>query len=75
MLTEEITIRVNPATARAYREATEQERMKLDLLVDLRLQDALHASGSLDDLMCEISKQAKERGLTPEILETILSEP
>lgn len=72
--TEEITIRVDAAAARAYREASDEERCKLDLLLTLRLHDALHHSGSLRDLMRDISRKAQERGLTPEILESILNE-
>lgn len=75
MLTEEITIRVDPAAAKAYREASEQERLKYDLLLSLRLQDVVRPSGSLEDLMREISATAQQRGLTPEILDSILNEP
>ena len=75
MQTEEITIRVDPEAAQAYRAASEQERRKLDLLLSLRLHDALHPSGSLKELMREISRKAQQRGLTPEILESILHEP
>jgi len=75
MQTEAITIRVDPQAARAYRAAPDEERRKLDLLLSLRLQDALHPSGSLQDLMREISRNAQERGLTPEIVESILGEP
>ena len=46
----------------------------LDLLLSLHLHDALHPSGSLQDLMRELSRKAQERGLTPEILESILHE-
>lgn len=74
MPTEEITIRVDAQAARAYRSATEQERRKLDILLNLRLHDALVANGSLQDVMREISRKAQERGLTPEILESILNE-
>jgi hypothetical protein len=74
MQTEEITIRVDTEAARAYRAASEQERRKLDLLLSLRLHDALHPSGSLQDLMRELSRKAQERGLTPEVLESILHE-
>jgi hypothetical protein len=69
MQTEEITIHVDPAAAQAYRAASAQKRKKLDLLLSLRLQDALRPSGTLTDLMTEISRKAQERGLTPEILE------
>jgi hypothetical protein len=75
MQTEEITIRVDPEAARAYRAASEQERRKLDLLLSLRLHDALRPSGSLKELMRDISRKAQERGLTPEALESILHEP
>ena len=51
MQTEEITIRVDTEAARAYRAASEEGRRKLDLLLSLRLHDALHPSGSLQDLM------------------------
>jgi hypothetical protein len=75
MQTEEITIRVDPEAARAYRGASEQERRKLDVLLSLRLQDALQPTGSLDQFMRDIGRKAQERGLTPEILESILREP
>ena len=42
--TEEITIRVDPEAARAYRTASDENRRKLDLLLSLRLHDALHTS-------------------------------
>jgi hypothetical protein len=73
--TEEITIRVDSEAARAYRAASEQDRRKLDLLLSLRLHDALRPNGSLKDLMREISRKAQERGLTPDILQQILNEP
>ncbi len=72
MQVEEITIRVDPKAARASREASDQERHKLDILLSLCLQDALRPGGSLEELMREISRNAQERGLTEEILETIL---
>ena len=75
MQTDEITIRVDAETARAYREAPEEQRRKLDLLLSLRLQDALRCGGSLQELMRDISRKAQERGLTPELLEEILHEP
>lgn len=72
---EEITIRVDPRAAQAYRSASESERRKLDVLLSLRLHEALTPGGSLQDLMRDISRKAQERGLTPEILETILDGP
>ena len=74
MQTEEITIHVDPKAAQAYRAASDQERKKFDILLSLRLHDALHPSGSLLELMPDLSRKAQERGLTPEILESILHE-
>ena len=75
MATEEITIRVNSKAAEAYRAAPDEERRKLDLLLSLRLEDAIQPGGSLQNLMRDISRLAQQRGLTPEILESILREP
>jgi hypothetical protein len=70
--TEEITIRVDSEAARAYRAASKDEQRKLDLLLCLRLHDALRPSASLSELMEDIGRKAQERGLTPEILESLL---
>jgi hypothetical protein len=74
MQTEEITIRVDAEAARAYRSAREEDRRKLDLLLTLRLHDALRPGVSLGELMHDVSRTAQERGLTPEILDSILNE-
>ena len=74
MQTEEITIRFDAEAARAYRSAPDEQRRKLDLLLSLRLHDALDSRGSLQDLMRDISREAQARGMTPEILESILHE-
>ena len=74
MQTEEITIRVDSEAARAYRAAPEQERRKLDALLSLHLHDALRPEGTLQEIMHEIGRKAQVRGLTPEILESILNE-
>ena len=74
MAAEQITVFVDPDVANAYRSASDDERRKLDLLVSLRLRDATRSKASLKDVMREISKNAQERGLTPEILQAILDE-
>lgn len=43
MLTEEITIRVDAAAAKLYREASEQDRLKFDLWLNLHLKDAIRS--------------------------------
>ncbi len=73
-MTDQITVSVDPDVASAYRLASDNERRKLDLLVNLRLRDATRSKASLKDIMAEISRNAQERGLTPEILQSILDE-
>jgi hypothetical protein len=73
MTTDQITISVEPDVARAYREAGDEDRRKLDVLMSLRLRDALSSDGTLQDLMRQIGRNARARGLTPEILESILN--
>ena len=45
-----------------------------NLLVNLRLRDATESGKSLRDTMLEISRNAQRRGLTPEILQSILAD-
>lgn len=73
-MSDQITISVDPDVANAYRLASESDRRKLDLLVNLRLRDATKSKESLKDVMLEISRNAQERGLTPEILQSLLDE-
>ena len=73
-MTEQITVSVDSNVAERYRSATDQERRRLDLLVNLRLLDATQPGKSLPDLMREISRNAQRRGMTPEILQSILAD-
>jgi hypothetical protein len=74
MTTDQITINVEPDVARAYREANADDRRKLDVLLSLRLRDALNSGKSLPELMREIGRNARTRGMTPQILESILDD-
>lgn len=65
---------VDPAAAQAYREASEQDRMRMDVLLSLRICDFAKPPRPLEEIMHEISEQARARGLTPEILESLLQE-
>jgi len=60
MSLEQITISVNTDVANAYRIASEEERRRLDLLVNLRLRDATRTKSSLKQIMGEISQNAKD---------------
>ena len=73
MATAYITIEVDEAAARVLAEASDEERQKLELLLSLRLQELTSSPDkSLQMVMDEIGRAAEARGLTPEILETLL---
>ena len=75
MGTANITIEVDEAAARAFAEASPGEQQKLQLLLSLRLQEITASPGrTLQTVMDEIGRAAEARGLTPEILETLLGE-
>lgn len=68
-----ISIDVDPDAARAYSQASEQDRRKIELLLSLRLREL--TSGPirpLKQVMDEIGTEAELRGLTPDILESVL---
>lgn len=73
-MSEQITVSVDPDVANAYRLASDNDRRKLDLLVNLRLRDATRSAAALKEVMLEISQNAQQRGLTPEILQSMLDE-
>lgn len=72
---EEITIRVSPKAAEAYQKATAREKECLEALVTLFFDEDLNSEiDFLGKIMDEISDRAVSRGLTPEILNSILNE-
>lgn len=74
METRIITVCVDTATADAYEATSEVDRRKIDLLLNLKLKEMVRGVRPLETVMAEISRKAQERGLTPEILESILAE-
>ena len=75
MATATISIPVNEKTAKAFATASAEEKRKIELLLNLRLQDlSIGARRSLKAVMDEIGAQAEAAGLTPEILESLLQE-
>ena len=73
MATEDIIIEVDEAAARAFAQASPEEQQKLQLLLSLRLQELTSLPDkSLQTVMDEIGRAAEARGLTPEILGTLL---
>ena len=71
---EPITIHVSPEAAQAFKTALPEEQRKLEALLSLRLLQATRTTDSLKTVMRDISQKAQERGLTPEILQSILDE-
>ncbi len=71
---DEITIQVDSEAAKGYRAASSDEKKKIQMLISTWLKEVtLRDKSSLKQLMDDISAKAQRRGLTPEILETILS--
>ena len=74
METKTITIRVNAEVARIFEAASEEQRRKLEALLSLKLSDVTRRKRTLEEVMGEISRKAQARGLTPEMLDSILTE-
>lgn len=74
METKPITIHVSAEAAFAYEAAPAEQKRKLDALLSLKLAEVVRAKRPLEEIMSEISAKARERGLTPDILESILNE-
>ena len=71
---ETITVTVDSEVAEKYRSASDMDRRKLDLLVNIHLRKLMGPRRPLEEIMKELSHEAQERGLTPEILQSILDE-
>ena len=74
METRGIRIRVSPEAAQAYEAASDVEQRKLNALLSLKLSDVGRAQRPLEVVVDEISRRAEARGMTSEILESILNE-
>lgn len=69
-----ITIPLDKETARIYNDASEEEKRKIQFLVGLFFKDFILSPRPLAEIMDEVSDEAEKRGLTPEILNSILRE-
>ena len=75
MATEAITIQVDCEAARAYNAARPADQKKMGALLGLWLKDvAMAEPATLKQLMSDLSKKARDRGLTQQILENLLKE-
>ena len=75
MDTDTITIRVGEEAARIFNTASPDERRKLEALLALQLLAAPASTPPLTEVIRTLGERARERGLTPEILQEILDEP
>lgn len=75
MRTTTISIEVDAEAARIFREAPADQQRKLQLLLDLRLRElTTRKVRPLEQIMDDIGREAAARGMTPEILDSILKE-
>jgi hypothetical protein len=75
MAMETITIQVDREAARAYKAAPAADQRKMEALLSLWLKDvAMAEPAALKQMMTDLSKKARDRGLTSEILEDLLKE-
>ena len=75
MSTDITSIQVEPDIANAYNAASQEDRKKIQLLMGLWLRElSTQPNMSLTEVMDLISDRVQARGLTPEILESILVE-
>lgn len=72
-MTTTITIPLDVDTARLYSQAPADLQRKFQLLLNLWLRDFIVSPRSLQVIIDEVSQKAQERGLTPEILESLLN--
>ena len=75
MSTEAITLEIDSEAAQAFKSVSVEEREKLQILLGIWLKEYANAeAASLKETLDEIGRKAESRGLTPEILESILEE-
>lgn len=73
MANQSVTIPLDPKAARAYNAASPEERRKMQALLSLWLRELAQAdSTSVQQVLDEVGEKARERGLTPEVLDSIL---
>ncbi|MFN2453131.1 MAG: hypothetical protein ABR577_02815 [Pyrinomonadaceae bacterium] len=73
MSTETITLEIDAEAAQAFKSVPVSEQGKLRILLGIWLKEYAEADTvSLKEAMNEISQKAQSRGLTPEILESML---
>lgn len=68
-----ITIPMDPQTARAYDSAAPEEKRKMQALLSLWLRELTAGeTPPLQQVLDDVGRKAKDRGLTPEMLDSLL---
>ena len=74
METKTIQIRVSAEVAERFESASKEEQRKIEALLSLQIGDLTQPKRSLEEVMDSMGQYAQAQGLTPEILESILSD-
>jgi hypothetical protein len=74
MISQIIPILVDAETAIAFDNLPVEEKNKLQVFLSWQIKTALKSEQSLLEIMDEISAEAEAKGLTPEILESLLED-
>ena len=75
MSMEAITLKVDSDAARAFKSVSVADKEKFQIMLGIWLKEYARAStGSLRETMDEISRKARDRGLTPDVLDSLLKE-
>lgn len=68
-----VTIPLDPQTAQAYDSAGPEQKRKIQALLSLRLRELTAGEyPPLKQVLDDVGRKAKDRGLTPEILDSLL---
>jgi hypothetical protein len=68
-----ITIPLDPQTARAYDSADPDQKRKIQALLGLWLRELTFGENPpLEQILDEVGQKARARGLTPELLDSLL---
>lgn len=67
-----ITIPLDPQTARAYNSAAPDQKRKIQALLSLWLRELAVQGPRLQEVLDDVGNKAVSRGLTPEILDSLL---
>ena len=74
MQTEKISFEVSRKTAQVFRSASPEERQRIQAMIEMSLMSREEAADQLERIMDDMSRTARERGLTDDLLEEILND-